>query len=73
LKISNVKTFSVLYKVPEVILFWQLVQATEWEFHGEKFHILPAGGGYQSCQQLINDVITNKVFDLLPLKPHYTE
>ncbi len=36
-------------------------QAAEWEFHGEKFNIFPAGGGYQSCQQLVNNVIMNKV------------
>jgi hypothetical protein len=36
-------------------------QAADWEFHGEKFNIFPAGGGYQSCQQLVNNVIRNKV------------
>jgi hypothetical protein len=43
------------------IYFLFLLQTTEWEFHGEKFQILPAGGSYQSCQQMVNDVITIKV------------
>jgi hypothetical protein len=38
-------------------------QAADWEFHGEKFNIFPAGGGYQSCQQLVNNVIMNKVIN----------
>ena len=33
----------------------------EWEFHGEQFQILAAGGGYQSCHQLVSKVILSKV------------